>query len=114
GGHLYAEEGQPTISVAISHDSAVIATAESMAQIADTPLAPKGGFTLSAVEGLSSSVGTMATFTDPGGNETLAEYSAQIAWGDGTTTPGTIGFDNLRRIYTVTGVHTYAEEGQQI
>ena len=114
-GHLYASEGQFTISVAVGHDNAAVATVTSTAQVADTPLAPAGGSPLSMVEGISSTVGPLISFTDPGGNEPVAAYTATIDWNDGTTPltgNGTVGFDNLRRVYTVTGTHTYAEENR--
>jgi len=115
-GHLYAEEGLyaggtlPPITVTLSHDSAAVATVTAVAQVADTPLLPTGELTLSAVEGAASAVGTLVTFTDPGGNEPDANYTASINWGDGTSSLGTVGFDNVRREYTVSGAHTYAEQ----
>ena len=51
----------------------------------------------------------MATFTDPGGAESLADYSATIAWGDGNTSTGTITFDGIST-FTVSGAHNYGEE----
>src|SRR5262249_27780197 len=53
---------------------------------------------------------TVATFTDPGGAESLADYSADINWGDGTPTQvggGTITLSN--GVFTVGGSHTYAD-----
>jgi uncharacterized repeat protein (TIGR01451 family) len=65
---------------------------------------------ISATEGQIFS-GTVATFTDPNTLATPAEYSATIDWGDGTLldTSATIGFSGGS--FTVSGVHTYAEEG---
>jgi len=115
GAHLYASEGQFTIDVALGHDNAAVATAASTAQVADTPLAPVGGLPLNMVEGIPSTVGPLISFTDPGGNEPAANYTATINWGDGTTPltgNGTVGFDDLKRIFTVNGTHTYAEENR--
>jgi hypothetical protein len=75
------------------------------------PVVPQGGFTLNAVEGLASAVQTVATFTDPTGRDALANYAADIDWGDGTTSAGTITLDAGSGVFTVAGSHTYAEEG---
>ena len=52
---------------------------------------------------------TMATFSDGDGSLPAADFTATIAWGDGTSSPGTVspGGGN----YTVTGSHTYLDEG---
>jgi streptogramin lyase len=52
---------------------------------------------------------TLASFTDndPGG--AVSDYTATIAWGDGSTSIGTVAPDGNGG-FTVTGSHTYAEE----
>src|SRR5262249_49587727 len=53
---------------------------------------------------------TLATFTDPAGPEATTEYTVVVNWGDGssadTITPTFSG-----GTFTVSGSHTYAEEG---
>jgi streptogramin lyase len=53
--------------------------------------------------------GKVAAFTDPDSSSTASEYSATIAWGDGTSSAGTItgGAGN----FIVSGTKTYLEEG---
>ncbi len=69
---------------------------------------------ISGVEGASFS-GTVATFndsdaaTDP--KDVTANDSAVIDWGDGTMSAGTIVGPDASGNYTVSGTHTYAEEG---
>jgi hypothetical protein len=57
----------------------------------------------------------LATFTDPAGAEVVGDYTAQIAWGDGTTSAGTITFTGSpgspTATFTVSGSHQYAEQG---
>ncbi len=54
--------------------------------------------------------GAVALFTDPGGAEATAEYSASINWGDGSSsTAGTITLSGS--MYTVNGTHTYVNPG---
>jgi hypothetical protein len=73
---------------------------------ADQPITATGT-TLSATEGAKFS-GTVATFKDPDTSATPGEYEANIKWGDGGESTGTVSGSggNL----TVSGEHTYAEE----
>jgi hypothetical protein len=70
------------------------------------------GTNITEVEGAPFGA-TMATFNDPDPVSTPAEYAATIDWGDGTaTTAGTINQPGgVGTQYTVSGSHTYAEEG---
>jgi hypothetical protein len=72
--------------------------------IISTPVAISG-----LVEGAAFTNVTVATFTDlnPG---TVANYTAVIRWGDGTTSSGSIS-SGPGSAFTVTGSHTYTEEG---
>ena len=56
----------------------------------------------------------VATFTDPGGPDSISAYSATINWGDGTISTGsavsiTLGADG--KTFTVSASHTYAIAG---
>jgi len=78
-------------------------------EVDDLAVVPTG-VTLTPVEGQQFTNQTVATFTDPGGDEPLYEYSAAINWGDNITSAGTITGPDGNGVYTVTGSHTYAEE----
>jgi hypothetical protein len=67
------------------------------------------GTPVSAVEG-QSFAGPVASFTDTNGSSTAGEFSATIDWGDGVVDTGTVSGPGGGP-YTVTGTHTYAEEG---
>jgi PKD repeat protein len=119
GSHTYAEESGPEhpnsqpyqITVTIHHEGALTATATSTATVSDPPVVATGGFAFSAKECILSVVQTVATFTDPGGPEVLGDYSATIDWGDSSpTSTGTITLGG-GGVFTVSGNHTYAEEG---
>ena len=60
------------------------------------------------LEGTSWS-GQVATFTDTGSISPASEFTALINWGDGTSSAGTLS--GASGSYTVSGSHTYAEEG---
>ncbi len=67
------------------------------------------GTTLSATEG-QAFIAAVATITDPDTNAMASEYSASIDWGDGITSAGTVSGPQGGP-FTVTGSHSYAEEG---
>jgi len=52
----------------------------------------------------------VATFTDTNGGDTAASFTATIAWGDLTSTAGTIA-GPTSSTFTISGTHTYAEDG---
>jgi hypothetical protein len=115
GSHAYAEEtnefhGTPTITVTITHES-VLAVVTDTPSIAEAPLSATAGPAVSAVVGQDVTA-AVATFTDTGGPENATlDYAANIDWGDGTTTTGTISGPDQNGVFTVSGDHTYSVEG---
>jgi hypothetical protein len=66
---------------------------------------------LEAVENQDTGLRPVATFTDPGNRGSAASaYAAQIQWGDGSSSPGTITGPDASGVYTVGGRHIYTEE----
>jgi streptogramin lyase/PKD repeat protein len=108
--HTYAEEGSYTVTISIHDVGGASATATTTAAVADAPLtaglplAP-----LSVTEGSAMGPLTVALFSDPAGNGTASEYSATVAWGDGTTSSGTVVYTGSTS-YRVEATHTYSEE----
>jgi hypothetical protein len=74
-------------------------------------LSASPGPALSTIEGASTGPVVVATFTDTNSGDHTADLSAGITWGDGNTNSGTISYDAGTSTYSVTGSHTYAEEG---
>jgi hypothetical protein len=80
-------------------------------RVVDPPVQATGGFTLSTVAGVNTGVQTVATFTDPGGAETLNDYSATINWGDNSpSSSGTISGPS-NGVFTVQASHLYTLAG---
>ncbi|WP_422932153.1 beta strand repeat-containing protein [Singulisphaera sp. PoT] len=107
-----------TAPVTITSTAGGTATIATTATVADAPLASQGA-AVSGVEGLPLSTlpqgVVVATFTDlaPGG--VPADYTATIAWGDGTTSAATqiVATGSPNGVtFLVFGNHTYAEEGE--
>jgi len=67
------------------------------------------GTNLGAMEGTPFG-GPVATFSDPNADATASEYLATIAWGDGSSSPGTVS-GPVGGPFSVSGTTTYAEEG---
>ncbi len=114
GSHTYAEENAAGYTVRVTladvnntGQATVLATATSTAVVADAPLAVTGSV-LAGTEGATLSA-VVASFTDPGGDGTTADYRATILWGDGGSSAGTVGAAGAG--FGVTGSHAYAEEG---
>jgi len=110
GTHTYKEEGQYHVTVTVTDidTPSNTATVSSTANVADAALTASPA--CSALSSQSYNAAT-ATFTDaasPSG--TLSDFSATIAWGDGTVTAGTVTGPNGGP-YTVSGSHTYAATG---
>jgi hypothetical protein len=113
GTHTYAEEGTYSGSVAYAYTPLRTCpsgpqTASFQATVQDAPLTGAGqSITGTAGQSLSAVV---AHIDDANPSATTTDLSAQISWGDGTTSSGSLsagaggGFD-------VTGTHTYASAG---
>jgi hypothetical protein len=80
-----------------------------LAVVADAPLTSSGGATIAATK-LQPANRTVATFTDADPNAKASNYTAQINWGDKSTSQGAI-VANSSGGFKVAGTHTYQQEG---
>jgi hypothetical protein len=110
GSHTYAEEGSFPVSVTVADAGGSTATAGGTATVADAPLTATAQ-SLTATEGTTFS-GVVASFTDADPDAAAGDFTATIAWGDGSTSAGTVVAGGSGG-FLVTGSHTYAEEGTQ-
>ncbi|HEV3080235.1 MAG TPA: FG-GAP-like repeat-containing protein, partial [Gemmataceae bacterium] len=110
GTSTYAEEGQFTVAVTIATRGGVAATINSTAIVADAPLTA-GGVPVQAVTG-QTLTSIITTFIDTNAAGQLSDFTAQINWGDGQTSTGTITADpSMAGQFDVTGTVTYAQRG---
>ena len=116
GSHHYTTPGTDNYQVTIDDASGNSATATGTVQVTAAMLVAHALPVES--DGLSVDGANVAAFIDTGGADPLANYSATIDWGDGSTTSGTIGSGvspldaSLAGAYfTVAGSHSYAATG---
>ena len=107
GTHQYAEENTYAVGVSVLDDGGSMTSGTGMATVADAPL---GASCATPTVSVTSFSGTVATFTDANPGGTVADFTATIDWGDGTTTAGTVT-GPTGGPFTVTGTHTFATLG---
>jgi hypothetical protein len=109
GSNTYAEAGDHPVQVTITHTGTTdTGLASTTATIADATLSGQGT-TFTATAGTAFSGVTVATFTDANPTPNSKDFTATIAWGDGTTSTGTVVASGSG--FKVLGSHTYAAAG---
>jgi hypothetical protein len=108
GSHTYTFGGQDTITVTVVDPAP--GTANAVA-IGTANIGVSAAVTLAtATERVALAPSTVvATVTDANLTDTAAGFTAQIDWGDGTTSAGTVVGSNGS--FSIEGGHTYADEG---
>ncbi|HEV3344130.1 MAG TPA: NF038129 family PEP-CTERM protein [Pirellulales bacterium] len=112
GWHTYTEEGTYTFTATVRGNGVTTGFATATAAVADPSVVSQGGFSLAATAGIAFTGLTVATFSDPSGAEGLADYSATINWGDGSSSAGSLLPVDAKGTFTVQGSHSYAAAGQ--
>jgi N-acetylneuraminic acid mutarotase len=116
GSHRYAEEDSVAshIQVRILHEGTTSNVAPVALQLTDPAVqATAAALPFSATEGQTSAVQPLATFTDPGGPESVADYSAQVDWGEGggfVSDPNVTISAPAGGVFTVSGGHRYVQD----
>ncbi len=109
--HVYVEEGSYSLVVSIIDIGGAQATVTIPVSVLDVPLAatPVSALSVSGL-GSASFSGRLASFTDADAGNQIADYSAQILWGDGSASQGTVAVASPG-VYAVNGAHAYAQSG---
>jgi hypothetical protein len=107
GGHTYAEEGSFTVTTTVGDaaTSRILGTAKSTATVADAPLT--AGLIKEACD--SGTCVVTFRFTDANPGATVADFTATIDWGDGSSSAGVVTAGGGG--FVVTGSHVYADGG---
>ncbi|MGH6996068.1 MAG: hypothetical protein ACREES_10245, partial [Stellaceae bacterium] len=111
GQHAYAEGGSYSVNISIADTGGSQTNAADQAVIADYPLTGSP-VNVTGAEGAAFS-GAVAKFNDadPDGGSP-SEYTVSINWGDGAITAGSV--TGSAGHYTVSGVHTFADESNGV
>jgi IPT/TIG domain len=108
GTHTYANEGIYHATINWKNSDGTSQTTPFDLKVTDAPLtASPVNFT--AIAGTQFS-GSVAIFTDANPGGTVSDFSATIAWGDGTTSTGTVAAGTSGG-FVVSGTHTYTSTG---
>jgi hypothetical protein len=110
----YADNGGPGtdfISATFTDERGALEAADQATQTwtPDALIGNATGLSVNATEGTPYS-GPVATFADVDADGTAAEYAATIDWGDGSSASTGV-ITGAGESFTVTGSHTYADEG---
>jgi large repetitive protein len=112
GSHLYATSGVFPISITVLDDGGSSTSISTSATVSTSNLTDVAVFPIAAIEGAATPAGAViGTFTDAGGADPVGNYTVTIAWGDGTTTSGSVAPIGGSSFNIIAPAHTYAEEG---
>ncbi|MDR3633360.1 MAG: hypothetical protein P4L84_05950, partial [Isosphaeraceae bacterium] len=108
GGHSYASPGSYNTVTTIVDSNGTWATAVGTAEVSNMSATPQP---VIATEGTSFN-GVVATFTDPGQGLGASDFTANVVWGDGTSSAGSITVDPaVPGQFDVTATHAFAKSG---
>ncbi len=107
GTHTYAEEGIDHGEIDWANSDGAQEQTPFDIKVQDAPLTAKP-VNFTAVSGASFG-GPVATFTDANPGGTASDFTATIAWGDGTSSSGTVTAGKSG--FVVSSTHTYANTG---
>jgi hypothetical protein len=109
GAHVFNEDGSSPITVSVSGQS-VGGSSAIRATVADAPIVLQGA-PVAAFEGRAFS-GRVATLYDASAFGSASDFVANIDWGDGSTSAGTVIAQSSKSgQYAVSGSHVYSDEG---
>ncbi len=109
GSHVFAHAGTRIVTVTVDDVGGSTTEFSTHITVHDAPLTATAATGLTATEGLAPTF-RLATFTDANPDGAAGDFSATVAWGDGTQGAATIAADP-RGGFDVSATHTYAEEG---
>jgi hypothetical protein len=107
GGNSYAQPGKYPVSITVQDQSGHSTTISSTVIVTPRNPAVFTGANFAVITGVPTSV-AVATVTDANPQANKSNITADIAWGDGHLSSGTITGPDTNGLYTVTGTNTYA------
>jgi YD repeat-containing protein len=110
GSHTYSDEGTNALAVTVQMSVGGPLSVSGPAKVQDAALSAQG-VNLTGTDGqpLAPVQATVATFTDANPQATVADFTATINWGDGSSAAGTVAVNGSG--FQVLGDHTYDNAG---
>jgi uncharacterized repeat protein (TIGR01451 family) len=99
-------QGNLAYTLPVTSPTAVTTTASTT--VIEPPIVGSG-MPMQGLEGSSLGTVTLASFTHANGLQPASAFAVSIAWGDGSTSAGTVTQSGAT--YSVQGSHTYTDEG---
>ncbi len=110
--HTYTDEttGPIAVSVQITDHGAPTLSGSVTLTVADAPLSNLTITGAGPTEGSGTGTFTLATFQDANLGATAADFTANISWGDGTSSRATVVSAGSAGTFALLASHTYADE----
>jgi hypothetical protein len=108
GSHTYAEEGSYALSVSVKDSGSLSTSGNATATVSDAALTLTH-FLAGGTRDRYAALG--ATFTDADPNGQVADYTANINWGDGNTSTVKVYKNPFGKGFVLAGLHQYASKG---
>ncbi len=110
--HTFAEEGTYTITINVSGPDGVVGEASEQVVVSDAPLTALNGFVVNTTEGQAFN-GLVGSFLDGNIFAPTTDFTAQITWGNGANTTGTVRADGTTKgQFDIFGTNTYIAAGK--
>src|SRR5260221_2988624 len=112
GAHIYAEEGNFTVSITVQDTTdSTSGSATAAFNVTEADSLTPSPLTITPVEGVPFN-GTVANFSDTYTGNVASDFVAIINWGDATISAGTVSGGGGS--WSVSGSHTYADQGSYV
>jgi hypothetical protein len=109
GTHAFADDGMYTVTATITRTGGSSVVLTTPANVVDAALTANTPPSINGTAFTAIPNQVVATFTDAAPSALVGEFTANVAWGDGSNSPGTISVNG--NTISVSSGHTYTSAG---